>query len=348
MHDCHSHQAKTFDKLLWGSAGSIVFLYLYHLVYSSSAASHAWLDRFAHGIFDIVNTVWWGLLLGVFMVSLLARIPREIVMAILGTRRGKAGILRAATAGVLLDLCSHGILMVGARLYERGASLGQVMAFLVASPWNSFSLTLILIAMIGLPLTLLFILMSLIIAIVTGFVFDALVKSGRLPENPANQDFENSPGSPVDFSGFWQSLRIRPGNLLAIFRDGVSESAMIMRWILLGIVLASLLRSLFSVADFAGWFGPDLAGLGLTLLAATIIEVCSEGSAPIGADLVNRANAPGNGFAFLMAGVATDYTEIMVIRETTQSWGIALLLPLVTLPQIILLAWIINLMAGSN
>ena len=35
--------------------------------------------------------------------------------------------------------------MVGAKLYERGASIGQVMAFLIASPWNSFSLTLTLV-----------------------------------------------------------------------------------------------------------------------------------------------------------------------------------------------------------
>ena len=70
-------------------------------------------------------------------------------MSILGTSKGLNGILRATAAGVLLDLCSHGILMVGAKLYERGASIGQVIAFLVASPWNSFSLTLILIALIG-------------------------------------------------------------------------------------------------------------------------------------------------------------------------------------------------------
>lgn len=107
MSGCHSHQARSFDKLLWGSGGSIVFLYLFHLLTAGSIISHTWLDRFAHAIFDIVNTVWWGLLLGVVMVSQLARIPREIVMSLLGTKRGMAGILRAATAGVLLDLCSH-------------------------------------------------------------------------------------------------------------------------------------------------------------------------------------------------------------------------------------------------
>ena len=39
------------------------------------------------------------------------------------------GVFRAIGAGVALDLCNHGILLVGTKLYERGASLGQVFAF---------------------------------------------------------------------------------------------------------------------------------------------------------------------------------------------------------------------------
>ena len=68
---------------------------------------------------------------------------------------------------------------------------------------------------------------------------------------------------------------------------------------------------------FATWFGASFVGLWLTLLAATVIEVCSEGATPIAADLMNRAGAPGNSFTFLMAGVATDYTELLSISFWT-------------------------------
>ena len=66
------------------------------------------------------------------------------------------GILRTAGAGVLLDLCFHRILMVAIKLYERGVSAGQVIAFLLASPWDSFSLTLVLIDLIGFFWTMVF------------------------------------------------------------------------------------------------------------------------------------------------------------------------------------------------
>ena len=122
---------------------------------------------------------------------------------------------------------------------------------------------------------------------------------------------------------------------------------MVLRWILLGVLIASAVRAFVPADAFATYFGPTLAGLGATVLAATVIEVCSEGSTPIAADLLTRAGAPGNGFAFLMGGVATDYTEVLVLRETTRSWKIALFLPLVTLPQILLLGWLINV-AGTG
>ena len=46
-----------------------------------------------------------------------------------------------------------------------------------------------------------------------------------------------------------------------------------------------------------------------------------------------------------MAGAATDYTEIMVLKETTKRWKSALILPALTVPQVLLLGWIMN-MAG--
>jgi uncharacterized membrane protein YraQ (UPF0718 family) len=120
---------------------------------------------------------------------------------------------------------------------------------------------------------------------------------------------------------------------------------MVFRWLLFGLVLATAIRAFVPLDTYQTLFGPTIVGLLLTLVAATVIEVCSEGSTPIAADIITRAAAPGNGFTFLMAGVATDYTEIMVLKDLTKSWKIALFLPLVTLPQILVLGWLLNNLA---
>jgi uncharacterized membrane protein YraQ (UPF0718 family) len=281
----------------------------------------------------------------VVFVGLLKRIPRELVMSALGQGGTVKGILRATLAGVALDLCSHGILMIGAKLYERGASIGQLMAFLIASPWNSLSLTIIMISLIGWQWTLLFIALSMVIGIVTGIFFDGLVARGKLPPNPHKVETPTVNTLPL-WPGIVRLIKTAeytPRAFGSLLIDGIRDSRMVFRWLLFGIVLAVLIRATVPLGLYQDYFGPTVAGLMLTLLAATIIEVCSEGSTPIAADLLTRAAAPGNSFTFLMAGVATDYTEIMVLSDVTKSWKIALFLPLITLPQVLLIGWILNM-----
>jgi hypothetical protein len=167
---CHvpTTKRRRIDWLLTLSAIAITMLYVMHWQFAHAISGS--LHIAAHAVFELTNIIWWGIFLGIVMIAILGRIPREFVMS------------------ALLDLCNHGVLMVGSRLYERGASIGQVIAFLVSSPWNSISLTIILIALIGVPWTLAFVTFSMIIAIITGVIFDLLVQRRVLPENPVKVD----------------------------------------------------------------------------------------------------------------------------------------------------------------
>jgi uncharacterized membrane protein YraQ (UPF0718 family) len=333
------------DFLLWTTFILVTAGYLLDLFLKTSLAETHFLAVFTSSVRHLMDSMWIGLALGMFFVGVLGRVPREFVSSLLGKGNSFNGILRATSAGVLLDLCSHGILLVAMRLYQRGASLGQVMAFLIASPWNSLSLTLILIALIGWQWTLLFLICSMLIGIISGLIFDRLVNKGILPANPNTIEID-------DFK-FWPEAKQRWAKtsltwtwFSSMVWEGIKDSRMIVRWLLLGVLLAAAIKTFIPVESFQTYFGATLAGLGLTLVAATILEICSEGSTPIAADLVTRAAAPGNGFAFLMTGVSTDYTEIMSLKETTGSWKIALFLPLITLPQVVLLAWLMNQAGG--
>lgn len=328
------------DYFLWGCVLIVAAAWLAGAMFQHDHESA--LGMFTSGVFELFNQMWWGIAIGIVFVGILGRVPRDLVMGILGRDGGLGGLCRATLAGVFLDLCSHGILAVGMKLYERGASVGQVMAFLLASPWNSFSLTLILFGLIGVSWTLLFVLLSLVIGIVTGLIFDAFVRRGQLPVNPWQDQLGEPQPLPVLWREFRRSIRFSMAGSAGILREGFAGARVVIRWSMFGLILAGLIRALVPEEAFATWFGATLGGLWLTLLATTVIEVCSEGSTPIAADLLNRAGAPGNAFTFLMAGVATDYTEVMSIRETTKSWKIALFLPLVAVPQIMLIGAVLN------
>lgn len=338
----HSHHAKKkFDWLLWISTGVLVVSYLtFWLI--PDALTHQVLKIFSGSVFELMNRMAWGLALGIVFVGILQKIPREFLLGVLGKGGSMKGIVRATAAGVLLDLCSHGVLLVGTQLYKKGASLGQVMAFLIASPWNSLSLTLVLWALVGLKWTLFLLVLSMGIGIFSGFLFDVLVTKGKLPKNPNTIDLPENFVFKDEVKKIVRQGQWHPRYWTRLFADGLKGSTMILRWIFFGVILAALIRAFVSPEHFATFFGPTLSGLGLTVLIATILEVCSEGSTPIAADLLTRAKAPGNAFAFLMTGVSTDYTEILALKETTRSWKASLFLPLITLPQVILLAWMLN------
>lgn len=342
---CCDSSSRKFDWLLWGSLAACAAAISLHLTGWDQV--NAELAQFSHSVTMLLGEMWWGLALGIVAVGVLGHIPREFIMSALGRHPGINGLFRATGAGLLLDLCNHGILLVGMTLYKRGATLGQTMAFLIASPWNSLSLTLILAALIGWWWTLIFIAASGVIALLTGWLFDKLVAAGKLPTNPNRSDL------PKNFQ-FWREAKSSFANIswsprlvLDLAWEGIKGSRMILRWLLFGTLMAAAIRVFVPADVFGEFFGPSVIGLLLTLVAATVIEVCSEGSTPIAADLFNRAGAPGNAFTFLMAGAATDYTEIMALKETTRSWKISLFLPLLTVPQVLILAWIMNLSPAS-
>ncbi len=345
MSSCCGHQKKKkFDYILYGSLSLVFVFYVVHLLHVMAGVEVPYVQSFAADVYSIMNQMWWGLLLGILFVGVVGSIPRELVMSALGKGGTTKGLMRATIAGVMLDLCSHGILMVGAKLYERGASLGQVMAFLIASPWNSLSLMLVLWAMIGLKWMLFFLVLSMVIAFISGFIFDKLVCNGTLEGNPNTFDLPEGYEFKSHMKNSFKSADKSPKGFIQMVKSGAHDARIVIKWLMFGVVLASAVRTFMDEGMFATYFGATLMGLGMTAVAATIIEVCSEGSVPFAADIFNKAEAKGNSFAFLMAGVSTDYTEIMVLKETFGGWKRALFLPVITLPQILMWAFVLNQM----
>lgn len=344
-HD-HSHGRAKFDWILWGSLLLLILSIggsaLLSIMMSNPPIL---LHHFAHAATQILLSMWWGIALGLIFIGIMSKIPRDFFITIMGKDNTKSGLFRAVFGGVFLDLCCHGILLIAAKLYERGVSLAQVVAFLVASPWNSFSLTLVLIGLIGFKWTMLYILGSMLIAIVSGLILQYAVRSGRLPSNPNTSDVDDNFNLKQETIILFKSIKFTKSGLWDILKTGWLDGKMIIKWLLFGTLIAASIRTFVPTEMFSEWLGPTAFGLFITLIIATIVEICSEGSAPIAGEIVTSAHAPGNGFTFLMAGVATDYTEFMAIREFTKSWKIALAIPLVTVPQVLFIGYIMNMAA---
>ena len=248
-------------------------------------------------------------------------IPKEYVEKYL-SRHQKRTIIYSIILGFLMTACCHGILAISIELYKKGASTSAIVAFLLASPWANLPITILLFGFFGTK-ALVIIISALIIAFITGLIFLQLEKRGWVEcdkcengeDNPKLEDFSII----KDIKKRIKKYEFTRENLSKAFKGTISGSwnlsKMILWWILIGMIFAAVANAFIPDHLFMTYMGPSLLGLFVTLFLATIIEVCSEGSSPLAFEIFNKTGAFGNSFTFLMAGVATDYTEIGLIWQ---------------------------------
>ncbi|MDJ0939245.1 MAG: permease [Woeseiaceae bacterium] len=283
-----------------------------------------------------LGIVWWAVLLGLLLGGVIDYfVPSGFVVRLLGQRR-KSTLINAVFAGLLMSACSHGILAIAIQLYKKGASVPAVITFLLASPWANLPMTILLFGFFGIH-ALLIIGGAMLVALTTGLVFMALDRAGWIEPSVERADADD-----VE----WQALRDVDAKdaLRGVTAGAVSLANMVLWWILIGILAAAMIAAWVPQHWFMQYLGPDPLGMGVTLVFATVLEVCSEGTSPIAFEIYDRVGVLGNPFVFLLAGVATDYTEIGLLWSNIGR-RTALWLPAVTVPQILLLGWLLNQVA---
>ncbi|MCY3826658.1 MAG: permease [Candidatus Dadabacteria bacterium] len=259
-------------------------------------------------------------------------VPEGFIYRYLG-KTGKSSLLYALAGGFLMSSCSHGILAIAIQIYRKGASTPAVITFLLASPWANFPVTILLVSFFGWK-GVLFIVTAGFIAILTGLIFEALERGGHVEKNDVTGLGEGYEWEKIKNFSLRESVQ-------GVLRGSLSLSNMVLWWLIIGLIAAVLIDVYVPGEFFMRYLGPDTGGLLLTLVGATVIEVCSEGSSVIAFEIYDKVQAFGNPFVFLMAGVVTDYTEIGLLW-TSIGRKTALLLPAVAVPQVLFFGFLYN------
>ncbi|MFQ5621260.1 MAG: permease [Candidatus Nanoarchaeia archaeon] len=345
-HFCSEHCAKKYEKQLAGKKvvwwrekfWIVVFVVLGILLVSSQIV---FLNPVVDGFVDYLQLIWWAVLLGLFLGGVIDwYVPRDYIVKYLAQPR-KRTILNAAVFGFLMSACSHGILAIAIQLYKKGASVPAVIAFLLASPWANLPITILMFGFFGVK-ALYLIVVAMFIAVVTGLVYQVLDRKGWI---------ESSVPGKVKKFNTWNDVKKRWGKYkfdLGTDVGGVLSgmwalNKMVTWWILIGMTMASFARAFVPTSFFHQYMGATALGMVVTLVIATLIEVCSEGSSPLAFELYSQTGAFGNSFVFLMAGVVTDMTEIGLIWSNIGRKS-AIWLPIITIPQVIFFGYLFNIL----
>ena len=299
--------------------------------------------RFFPAAAPVAQVLWqylvksgWALGLGLVLGGLMDHYLSKEYISLWLTGHRRRMIIASAGLGFIASACSHGCLALSMELYRKGASVPAVITFLLASPWASFSLTLLILSLMGVK-GLLIVVVALIVAITTGWIFQILERKGKLDRNPHTVSVK------AGFS-IWQDLKRRfrerqwtVPTLLADFKGVAQGTAALARMVLFWVALGFTLSAVFGTVVPHGWWnrflGPGALGLLTTMGIATLFEVCSEGTAPLAVEIYKQTGALGNAFSFLMSGVVTDVTELSVVWANLGKKVVGWML-LITLPQV--------------
>ncbi len=324
------------DQGLWGLTLLAVVL----------GAGRFWaaVEPVARALWDYLAGAGWAVAAGLLLGGIIDYyVPKEYISLWLTGRRRRT-ILASAGMGFLASSCSHGCLALSMELYRKGASVPSVITFLLASPWASLSMTLLIISLMG-GKGLLIVMMALVIAVITGLVFQRLERKGLLEPNPYTVAVADNFLVGGDLKRRWMerswSWRSLVGDMRGIARGTWGLAQMVLFWVALGFTFSAAVGVWVPQRWWGHFFGPNVWGMLATIAVATVIEVCSEGTAPVAVELYKQTGALGNAFAFLMAGVVTDFTELSLLWANLGKKVVGWLL-LVTLPQVFLLGMLMN------
>ena len=286
------------------------------------------------------------LVIGFFLSGLIHEfVPGGWVERHLGGR-GIRPILYSTFAGAALPICCIGSLPVAVSLHRKGARLGPVLAFLVATPATSVTALLVTYALLGLKFTVFIFFAVIAMGCVMGLVGN-LIK--LQPRSTASEDEEEAvdpvcgmnvevgkaartehggetyyfccthcqqafEASPEQYIG--AASRNLAHRMKHVFRyafvDMVKE---IGPELLLGLALAAVVGAVAPVGRFVGAHFSAGWGYLFSLVFGLVMYICSTASVPLVHALTSQGMSVGAAMVLLIAGPVTSWGTILVLRK---------------------------------
>lgn len=230
------------------------------------------------------------------------------LMDMLGNTR-ISSLIKATVSGLLLPICSCGVIPLGFSLYYSGAFLGPTLAFMTATPIINPAAVLLAYGFLGPQIATAYLACGLLIPLIIGVVGNKFagpeLKAPGIGDAIEMAKLENSQ-RPSLAEKLWSGLQWG-------FLDlGLTVS----KYVFFGMLLAGLIITLVPAAFIQKYLGnPGMLSMVSIAVLGGVMYVCAVGHIPFIAALVASGAAPGLAITFLMVGAATNIPELLSIYK---------------------------------
>lgn len=261
-----------------------------------------------HYLIEVVPAVALGFFLSGIIYEL---IPTGWVNRYLG-KKGIMPILTATVVGAFLPICCWGSLPIAVSFYKKGARLGPVLAFLIATPATSISALLVTYKLLGFNFMAYVFFGVVLMGIVAGLVGNNLKFKPRLVEKETcphcNED--TIAGEPH------RHHRNLIGLIKAVLRYAFWQMPRELGLeIFIGLILAAIVASVFPIGLLIKHYLSDWLGYVFSVIFGLAMYICSTASVPLVDALIKQGLSHGAGMVLLLIGPITSYGTILVLRK---------------------------------
>ncbi len=280
-------------------------------------------------------------------------IPAKLVERHLGGK-GIKPILYSTLAGTILPVCCIGSLPIALSLHQKGARLGPVLAFLVATPATSITALLVCYSLLGLKFTAFIFFAVILMGLIMGIVVNLIkfTPSKGLDNLACCQDkeppidpicgmnvnkglkteyqgkyyyfcsahcqvvFGKNPEKYVDTKENINTKGVRE-RLNSVFKYAFIDMVKkIGPEIFLGLTLAASISVITPVGEFVGYHFSGGFGYLFSLVFGLAMYICSIASVPLVHAFVSQGMNVGAGMVLLIAGPVTSWGTLLVLRKS--------------------------------
>lgn len=215
-----------------------------------------------------------------------------------------SSLLKSTVSGMLLPICSCGVIPIGISMYFSGAYLGPVLAFMTSTPIINPIAVVLSLGLLGPDITIIYVISGFVVPLIVGILGNKLGKN----ELYIKQDEDEEVAIELEEESLSFSQKIIEG-----LKWSFSELALtISKYVVIGMLVAGFITTVFPSSIIQKYLGnPGVLSLGSIAILACIMYVCAVGHIPFIAALVASGASPGVAITFLIAGAATNLPELI-------------------------------------
>ena len=270
------------------------------------------MEHFIHIFLHYLWEIAPALAIGFFISGLVHElIPEDTVLKYLGSG-GVASIFWSTLIGTLLPVCCWGSLPIAVSFYKKGARLGPVLAFLVATPATSVSALLVAYSVLGLKFAVYIFFAVIVMGVTVGLIGNTIKYVSREPEgetscphcemNPEHKHLHKKKTAAETFKSALKYAYIELPKEIGME-------------LFIGLILAAAVATFVPIGRLIKLYLGGWLGYAFAVVFGILMYLCSTASVPLVDSLIRQGMGSGAGMTLLLIGPVTSYGTILVLRK---------------------------------